>query len=147
MSLSSLQTDLVAAMKARDAVKTGTIRFLISEIRNHAINRYGASWETGLTDDDVMTVIAAQAKKHRESILAFGNAGRTDLVDKEQQELDVIQAYLPAELSDEEIRSRLMPLVGGETNFGLVMKRAMAELKGQADGGRVSAILKDLLKS
>ncbi len=146
MLLDTLKADLVTAMKSHDAVKVDTLRFLLSAIRNAAIAKYGAASDTALTDGDVMDTIKKQVKTHKESVEAFTTAGRSELVSKEQGELDVLSAYVPAEMSDEALKTLLAPVVAsGETNFGLLMRNAMQAVAGKADGGRVSLMLKTLI--
>lgn len=146
MLLDTLKADLVTAMKARNTVAVDTIRFLLSAIRNAAIAKYGAESDTALTDADVMDTIKKQVKTHKESVEAFKTAGRTELVVKEQGELDVLTAYMPAEMSDEELKAILAPVAAsGEQNFGLLMKQAMTLVAGKADGSRVSQTLKVLM--
>ena len=148
MSLSSLQSDLNASLKAGKAVRVGTLRLLISAARNAAIAKYGNAWETSLTEADITDVVKKQIKTHRESIEAFATAGRQELVDKEKGELDVLEEFGPKELSDVELKALLAPVVAtGEQSFGLLMKAAMIAVRGKADGGRVSSILKQLLSS
>lgn len=155
MLIDQLKTDLIQSLKKGDTVRVGTLRFLLSAIQNAAIQRYGNASETSLTDEDVLTVIKKQVKTHRESIDAFQKAGRGELVAKEQAELVILEAFLPKAVSDEELMKLLVPVVAsGEKNpstssgqdFGLLMKQAMAAVKGQADGGRVAAILKQMLQ-
>jgi hypothetical protein len=148
MSLDQLQSDVNMSLKKGDSVRVGTLRFLISAVRNYAIATYGNAWETSLKEEDILDVIKKQVKTHKESVAAFTKAGRSDLSVKEQQELDVLQAFLPSELSDSDLKIMLSDVVSGGdvSNFGLLMKSAMAKVQGKADGGRVSAILKQLLQ-
>lgn len=147
MLMQKLQEDLTSSLKAGKADRVSTIRFLIAAARNAAIAKYAAEWETKLTDADVMDVVKKQVKTHKESIDAFEKARRPELAQKEQHELAVLQEYAPKELTDEELRTILEPVAKtGEPNFGKLMGQAMATVKGQADGGRVSAILKGLLQ-
>lgn len=146
MNVSDLQTDLNASLKAGKSVRVATLRLVISAVRNAAIAKYGAAWETSITDADLADTVKKQIKTHKESILAFSNAGRKELADKEQGELSVLEEFAPKEISDEELKAILAPIAAtGEANFGLLMKQAMAAVQGKADGGRVSAILKNLL--
>lgn len=141
-----LRQSLTTALKAKDRRRVDTLRFLLAAVQNTAIAKYGAKGEEGLTDADVLEVIKKQAKTHKESIDAYTKAGRTELAAKEQEELTILEAYLPKQLTDEEIKELLAPIVSaGESDFGKCMGRAMATVKGQADGGRVSSILKQML--
>jgi uncharacterized protein len=148
MTLQDLQTDLNTSLKAGNAVRVLTLRTLISAIRNASIAKYGAAWETSITPLDIMDVVKKQVKTHKESIEAFSQAKRPELVAKEQGELTVLEEFAPKEMTDADLKKIVAPIVAtGEQNFGLLMKSAMAAVKGQADGGRVSAIIKQLLTS
>lgn len=148
MNLTQLQEDLNASLKAGKAARVGTLRFLISAVRNSAIAKYGAAWESSVTDPDVMDVVKKQIKTHKESIEAFEAAGRGELAAKEKEELDILSEFAPKELSDEELSALLSPVAkSGQQNFGLLMKQAMAQVAGRADGGRVSSILRQLMSS
>ncbi len=146
MLLDQFQQDVNVSLKKGDKVRVETLRFLLSAVRNLAIAKYGRAGEASLTDADVLDVVKKQVKTHRESIEAFQKGNRPDLVEKEQKELAILETFLPKELSDEELKALLAPVVAsGETNFGLLMKQAMAKVEGKADGGRVAAMLKQLL--
>lgn len=148
MNLSDLQKDLNESLKAGKSSRVGTIRFLVSAIRNSAIAKYGAKWETSVTDADVIDVVKKQVKTHKESIEAFEGAKRPELAAKEKEELAVLEGFAPKEMSDSELKALLAPVAAsGEANFGLLMKQAMAKVQGQADGGRVASILKQLQSS
>ncbi len=146
MNLSQFQVDLNASLKAGKTMRVGTIRFLISAIRNFAIAKYAAAWESSLTEADILEVVKKQVKTHKESIEAFEKANRAELAAKEKEELAVLEEFAPKEMSDEDLKKLLAPIAAsGEQNFGLLMKNAMAAVKGQADGGRVAATLKQML--
>jgi uncharacterized protein len=146
MLIDQLQTDLTTSLKARDASRVETIRFLIAGVRNVVTYKYGTDWEKKMTDADVLDTIKKQIKTHRESIEAFEKAGRQELVDREKAQLLILEEFAPKELSDEELTKILEPIAkSGEKNFGLLMKNAMAAVRGQAEGGKVSAVLKSLL--
>lgn len=148
MLLDTIKIDVQQSLKNRDTIRVDTLRFLIAAVRNAAIAKYGAQGESAVTDTDVLEAIKKQVKTRKESIEAFEKAGRTDLSEKEKKELDILAAFLPKELSDEELKALLKPIAeSGEKNFGLLMKQAMAVVQGKAEGGRVSAILKSLSTS
>lgn len=141
MLLDQIQSELNAAVKNRDQVRVDTLRFLLGAIFNFQIEKgkdYVAS------DNDVLNVIAKQVKTHKESIEMFQKAGRQDLVDREQSELKILQGYLPAQLSDEEIKNKIEEIKKNNpgADFGTLMKAAMAELRGKADGAKVAEWLK-----
>ncbi len=118
---------------------------LVSAINNAAIAKYGAASEEKLTEADILDTIKKQAKTHRESIDAYQQAGRRELVDKEKAELIILESYLPTEMSDEKLKVMLASVVSsGEANFGLLMKQAMAIVQGKVEGGRVAGLLKQM---
>src|SRR3989344_2989376 len=147
MVLDTLRNDIMSALKKGDSNRVETLRFLLSAIRNVAIATYGSAGEASLTDPDIVDVIKKQVKTHKESIDAFTKAGRTELSERESNQLHVLEEFLPKEISDEELIKLLEPVLkSGETNFGLLMKQAMAVVSGKADGGRVAGILKKLVE-
>lgn len=142
-----LNDDLKEAMKSKDKVRTQTLRGLKSAIKYAEI-------ESGseLDDSGLIAVIAKEAKQRRDSITEFDKGGRTDLVEKEAAELAILEGYLPAQLSEDEIRRKAQAVISelGVTDvkgMGQVMKRLMADLKGQADGKVVNQIVRQLLNS
>ena len=149
MILSNIQEQLIRAMKAHNAVEVGTLRMLISAVKNLAIDKYGVDADTKLTDADVLDVVKKQVKTHKESIDAFTKAGRAELAAKEQAELEILAVFLPKELTDDELRS-IVSAVLKETDgleFGPRMGKVMSVIKGQAGGDRVSAMLRELTSS
>ena len=148
MDLNSLQQDLNESLKRGDSLRVATLRMFVSAVRNGAIQKYGAAWETSVTEADIVDTAKKQVKTHKESIDAFTKAGRPELAEKESEEMLILEEFAPKELTDEALRQLLVPIAAtGEKNFGLLMKAAMAAVKGQADGSRVSAILKELTSS
>lgn len=153
--LTILTHEMTRSLKNGEQLRLDTIRFLLAAVRNDAIAKYGAKGEEGLNDADVLGVIKKQAKSHRESVEAFEKAGRTELATKEKVELAILEEYLPKQLSDEEIKAFIAPLVApreinpltGGQDFGKLMGLAMKAVDGQADGGRVAEILKEMLQS
>jgi uncharacterized protein YqeY len=142
MLLDQLQSDLAAAQKARDEAKVSTLRFLLGAVFNLQIEK-GKDYV--LTDADVLSVIVRQGKTHNESIEMFGKGGRSDLVEKEKAELLILQSYLPAQLSETEIRELITKIktANSGADFGTLMKLCMTELRGKADGTVVSQILRE----
>lgn len=148
MLVDELKRSVIASLKQGSTRRVETLRFLLAAVQYTAISKYGSDADTKLTDQDVLEVIKKQAKTHKESIVAFTEAGRDQLVIKETEELTILESYLPKDLSEAQLKKLLEPVVAsGEENFGLLMKQAMAAVKGQADGGKVSAILKQMLSS
>ncbi len=148
MLVDELKKSVIAALKQGSTRRVETLRFLLAAVQYTAIAKYGSEADTKLTDQDVLDVIKKQAKTHLESIEAFQKAGRGKLATKEQEELAILEGYLPKQLSDEEIKTLLEAVVAGsEKDFGKLMGQSMAAVKGQADGGRVSSLLKQMLSS
>jgi uncharacterized protein YqeY len=145
-----IQDDLKQSMLARDELKTSVIRMLKSAIGYYEINKGGAGYEA--TDEDVMTVLNTQVKQRRDSIEQYQNAGRQELADKEIKELEILQVYLPAQMSEEEI-TKLVNEAIKQTNasapadMGKVMGALMPKVKGKADGTLVSKIVKEKLSA
>lgn len=140
-----IATETVEALKAGEKVRVSTLRLLTSAIRNREI-------EVGreLSEDEVLEIAAKEAKKRRESIEAYGAAGRQDLVDKESAELEVLQVYLPEQLSDTDIDAIVDEAIAatgatGPSEMGKVMSAVMAKAKGKADGKVIQERVKDKL--
>lgn len=137
--------DMREAMKARDASRVSTLRMLMTAVKNAEIDRGHA-----LDDDEVIEVASKEAKRRKESIEAFKGGGRDDLAAKEAAELVVLEAYLPAGLSEDEL-ARLVDETIAETGasepkqMGEVMKVLMPKVRGRADGAAVSAMVKQRL--
>ncbi len=146
MLLNQLKEDLVASQKSGDKRKVETLRFLLGEIQKLEIAKYPPSVGGSLTDEDVRSVIAKQLKAHRESIESFEKGGRADLVAKEQEELVIIQSYLPKQLNEDEITEGLKAILEANpgADFGTLMKLSMEKFNGKADGGVVAQLLRKL---
>lgn len=142
MLLDQIQQDLNVALKNRDRVKVDTLRFLLGAAFNLQIEK-GKDYV--LTDNDFLNVISKQVKTHKESIEMFTQGKRQDLVNRETAELKILQNYLPAQLSESEIRSLISEIRKNNpsADFGILIRLAMTELKGQADGALVARILKE----
>jgi len=143
--LDKINQELVEALKAHDETRVSTLRFLISGLKNARIAK-GAD----LSDEEILAEIARDAKRHKESIDAYEKAERVELADKEKAELAILMSYLPVQLPETEI-SKIVDEVISETgavtagDIGRVMGAVMAKVKGQADGGVVSRIVKERL--
>jgi len=137
--------DMKSAMRAKDAARLSTIRLLLAAIKQKEVDE-----RITLDDVQVVGVLDKLVKQRKDSITAFSQAGRTDLVDKESAELAVLQGYLPQRLSSEEVAAavaRIAADVGaaGPGDMGKVMAAAKAELAGKADMAMVSAAVKTAL--
>lgn len=138
-----LRSELTASMRARDSLRSSTLRMVLSAITNAEVSGKQARQ---LTDDEVTGVLATEAKKRREAAAAFGDAGRVELAAKETAEQAIIAEFLPAQLSESEIAALVTDTidelgVGGEGRraMGKVMSALSAPTKGRADGSVVSA--------
>lgn len=145
-----LQEELKQSMLTRDVLKTSVLRLLLSAINYYEIQKGGAGYEA--TDEDVLSVIQKEAKQRRDSIEEFKKANRTDLADKETKELKLLQVYLPEQMEENQIRAIVQGTIR-EINattvadMGKVMGALMPKVKGKADGGLVSKIVREYLNS
>jgi uncharacterized protein len=135
-----LRTDLSVAMKARDEVRTRTLRMALTAVTNEEVSGKQARV---LSDDEVVKVLQREAKKRREAAEAFDAAGRTELAERERAEGSVLDAYLPTQLSDDELVELVRAAVDGAgasdpRQMGAVMKLVQPRVAGRADGKRVS---------
>ncbi len=138
-----LTEDMKDAMRARDSVRLNAIRFLLSDIRNFEI-------DNGEQDDaGVQKVIAKQVKQMKDAMADFDQAGRADLVEEETAKLKVMEAYLPQQMSDEDLQIIVDRVVSAATdkNMGLLIGQVMKEVVGRADGGRVSQMVRQALQA
>lgn len=143
----TLRSDLHDAMRSKDKVRAGTLRMTLTAITNAEVAGTEAK---ELSDDEVLKVIAKEAKKRKESSTAYTDAGRPELAATEDAELVVLEGYLPQQLDDAELERIVRGAVestgaSGMAQMGQVMKAAQGEIAGRADGGRVAAIVKRVL--
>lgn len=136
-----LNDDLRTAMKGRDELTTSTLRMALSAVRNAEVSGSAAR---DLSDDEVLGVLAKEAKKRREAATAFGDAGRSEQAAKESAEGAILDRYLPAQLSDDEVAELVKGALTaggftGKAQLGPAMKAAQAAVAGRAEGGRVAA--------
>ena len=143
--------DLTAAMNAKDTQKLGVVRMLKSRIMEAEVEQRGRKGpEYVLEDQECLAVIATYAKQRRDSIEAYRKGGNEELATREEAELAIIQQYLPARMSDDEVR-RIVATAIAETGatsakeMGAIMKIVMPKLKGGADGAVVNRIVRELL--
>ncbi|HEX2027836.1 MAG TPA: GatB/YqeY domain-containing protein [Nitriliruptorales bacterium] len=141
-----IQADLTAAMKARDRARVSALRMAMAAIRNAAVEAArGAQGE--LADETVEQLLRREVKRRREAARSYRDAGREDRAAAEEAEAEVYASYLPAPLTDQElvaIVDRAFATTGaqGPQDMGKVMGAAMPEIRGRADGGRVSALVR-----
>ncbi|MBU3542817.1 MAG: GatB/YqeY domain-containing protein [Burkholderiaceae bacterium] len=141
----SITEDMKSAMRAKDTERLGTIRLLLAAMKQKEVDE-----RIELDDAAVLAIIEKLIKQRKDSISQFQAAGRDDLVAKEQAELVVLQAYMPAQLSEEEVRAAVSAAIAqvgavGPQDMGKVMGVVKPQLAGKADMGMVSAAVKALL--
>jgi len=135
-------------MLAKEVEKLSTIRMLKSALQYFEIQKGGAGYEA--TDEDVMDVIGREIKKRRESIEMYEKGGRQELADKEKLELEILQTYLPEQMTEEEVQvlvNEAITQTGAKTmqDMGKVMGALMPKTKGKADGQLVSSVVREKL--
>lgn len=141
----NIEERMKASLKAGDRTQLSTLRMLMAAVKNEEIAK-----QREATDEDVALVVQKQVKQHRESIEAYQKGGRAELAGQEEEELNILNTYLPQQLTDEELKT----IITGEieklskedkNNFGKVMGAVMASVKGKADGSSVSRVVKEFL--
>lgn len=145
MLLDQILTDLKNAQLSRDEVKVSTLRLLLSEIKNGEIAK-----SQPLSDEDIISIISREVKKRKEAAAGFRTGGREESALKEEAESKVLESYLPAQISNEELTKIISETINemgasGVTDMGRVIGAVMAKVKGQADGETVSALVKEVL--
>ncbi|MCW3039544.1 MAG: hypothetical protein JWM31_1449 [Solirubrobacterales bacterium] len=138
----TVKADLTTAMKAGEKDRVGTLRLVLSELQKAAKDG----------NDDEQAILRRERKRRVEAATAFRDNGRAELADAEEAEARIIEGYLPAELGDDELRAIVQAAVeqSGATSpkdMGLVMKAALPQIAGRADGKRVSALVTHILRS
>src|SRR5471032_2473346 len=136
-----LQSDLTTSMKARDELRMATLRMALTAVRMEEVSGKSAR---ELDDAEVMTVLTRETKKRHEAAEAFDSGGRPDRADRERAESKVLAAYLPAQLSDEELSALIATAITdsgaeGPRGIGMVMKVVSPQTANRAEGGRVAA--------
>jgi uncharacterized protein YqeY len=139
--LARLQADLNSARKAQDKGRVTLLGTIISDVKNREIEL-----KRDVTDDDVTETLRRGIKRRRESIEMYDKGGRADLAATERSEVEALSAYLPAAVSDAELRAAVVAAIeGGAQNVGAVMGKVMAQFKGRAEGGTINAIVREEL--
>lgn len=142
-----LEADFKAALKEKNELKLSVVRMVKAALMNSEISSGGK----GTFDDaKILDIIRKEAKKRNDSITAYEQGGRTDLAEKEKQELEILQNYLPQAMAEEEVKTLVQKTIsdlgaGSPADFGKVMKEVVARAEGRADGKIISQIVKNLL--
>ncbi|MGI5921060.1 MAG: GatB/YqeY domain-containing protein [Syntrophomonadaceae bacterium] len=146
MSLSDkLLADMKEAMKQREKTRLATIRMVRAAIKDAEINKH-----VELTDDEITEIISRQVKIRKDAIPDYQKANRPDSIQQLQDEIKVLQSYLPEQLSEDELRSVIRDTImeigaQGQQDIGKVMKNLMPKLKGRADGKQINQLVKEML--
>ncbi|MBU5309033.1 GatB/YqeY domain-containing protein [Ligilactobacillus saerimneri] len=141
----SLQKDMIAAMKAKDKATLSTVRMLKAAVANEEINL-----GHDLSADEEISVLSHELKQRKDSLQEFEEAGRDEAVEKLKNEIKIVQKYMPAQLSAEEVKEVVQTTIEeigatSKADFGKVMGAVMPKLKGKADGKLVNSTVKELL--
>lgn len=163
MIVEEIKKDLISALKEKNELAVSTLRMVTSSIFNKEMEKRVKVLEVEpnlseeqikervkLTDEEVIEVLSSEVKKRRDSISQFEQGGRTDLIEKENNELEVLKKYLPKELTEDEIRKIIKDSIvktGAATmkDIGIVMKEVSPQTKGKADGNVVAKIVREEL--
>lgn len=149
--LDRIQTDLKNAQLARDEIKVSTLRLLLSEVKNAEIAK-GNPTEAGLSDEEIVSIVQKEVKKRKEAAEAFRSGGREEAAVREEAELKVLEGYLPAQMSSEELTKLVEETIDevGATSMvdmGKVIGAVMGKVKGKTDGTTVSNLVKERLSN
>lgn len=141
----TMQQEVIAAMKAKDKARLGVLRMLQAAVKQVEVDQ-----RKELEDEDVLKVLTSYGRKVRDQISSYGDAGRAELKEAAEAELAIVAEFLPAELTDDELGAIVAAAVAetgatGPQDMGKVMKAVLAQTAGRADGGRVSALVKQAL--
>ena len=141
----SILSDMRGALKASDPLKLNTIRGLVSEIKNREIDL-----RRELEKDEIISLISTQIKKRKEAAALFDKGGRGDLCEKENQEIKILQEYLPDQVSESDLRNRIEEVIlelgiVDMKDLGKIMKAVIPEFKGRADNGQIKNLVAEYL--
>jgi uncharacterized protein YqeY len=139
-----IENDLKEALKAKDQLRADTLRMLKSRLKNEEIAK-----QKEFSEEEIMPLIQSEIKRRKDSVEAYKQGNRQELADKEQKEIDILQKYLPEQLSEDEVRKIIAQALTDQAltaaDFGKAMAQVMPKLKGKADGALVSKLLKEKL--
>jgi uncharacterized protein len=145
--LETINNDLKSAMRAKETLKLSVLRMLITAVKNKKIE---LKLSDEMNDEQILAIVKSEVKKRKDSIQAYTDGGRQDLADIEESEIKVLAGYMPEQMSDEDLESKVRAVIdsidgASMQDFGKIMGQAMGAVKGLADGDRVSATVKKLL--
>lgn len=133
------------AMKSKDSVKLGTVRGVISAVKNQEIDL-----KKELSEEEILTIVSREVKKRKEAAVLYEKGNRPELKDKEIQEMKILQTYLPEQVSEKDLRRRIQEVIAetgaeGMKDFGKIMKTLVPEFKGKADNGLIKELANEYL--
>ena len=133
------------AMKSKDSVKLGTVRSVISAVKNQEINL-----KKELSEEEILTIVSREVKKRKEAAVLYEKGNRPELKDKEIQEMKILQTYLPEQVSEKDLRRRIQEVIDetgaeGMKDFGKIMKTLVPEFKGKADNSLIKELANEYL--
>ena len=133
------------AMKSKDSVKLGTVRGVISAVKNQEIDL-----KKELSEEEILTIVSREVKKRKEAAVLYEKGNRPELKDKEIQEMKILQTYLPDQVSEKDLRRRIQEVIAetgaeGMKDFGKIMKTLVPEFKGKADNSLIKELANEYL--
>ena len=140
-----LLSNMKEAMKSKDSVKLGTVRGVISAVKNQEIDL-----KKELSEEEILTIVSREVKKRKEAAVLYEKGNRPELKDKEIQEMKILQAYLPEQVSEKDLRRRIQEVIDetgaeGMKDFGKIMKTLVPEFKGKADNSLIKELANEYL--
>ena len=140
-----LLSDMKEAMKSKDSVKLGTVRSVISAVKNQEIDS-----KKELNEEEIHTLVSREVKKRKEAAALYEKGARPELKDKEIQEMEILKTYLPEQVSEEDLRKRIQEVITetgaqGMKDFGKIMKTLVPEFKGKADNAQIKELANEYL--
>ena len=140
-----LLSDMKEAMKSKDSVKLGTVRSVISAVKNQEIDS-----KKELNDEENLILVSREVKKRKEAAALYEKGARPELKDKEIQEMEILKTYLPEQVSEEDLRKRIQEVITetgaqGMKDFGKIMKTLVPEFKGKADNAQIKELANEYL--
>lgn len=138
-------SNMKEAMKSKDSVKLGTIRGVMSAVKNQEIDL-----KKELSEEEILTIVSREVKKRKEAAVLYEKGNRPELKDKEIQEMKILQAYLPEQVSEKDLRRRIQEVIAetgaeGMKDFGKIMKTLVPEFKGKADNSLIKELANEYL--
>ena len=140
-----LLLNMKEAMKSKDSVKLGTVRGVISAVKNQEIDL-----KKELSEEEILTIVSREVKKRKEAAVLYEKGNRPELKDKEIQEMKILQTYLPEQVSEKDLRRRIQEVIAetgaeGMKDFGKIMKTLVPEFKGKADNSLIKELANEYL--